>query len=100
MVHTLRDINVRYFVVTYYLKSDGQYDEAVSVENTLSKVKERMANVVLDFKENKVIKARLEQPIERNWTLIRDYYNKIYPSIIGELEKQFPPASGASTEKS
>lgn len=91
---------MRYFVVTYYLKADGQYDEAVQVVSTLGKVISRTANVILDFKEKEVIKARMEQPIERDWNIIRDYYNKIYTQIIGELEKQFPPASGASTEKS
>jgi len=100
MVHTLRDIHVRYFVVTYYLKQDGQYDEAVQVVSSLGKVISRTANVILDFKKQEVVKARMEQPIERDWTLIRDYYSKIYTQIIGELEKQFPPASGASTEKS
>ena len=98
MVHTLRDIDVRYFVVTYYLKADGQYDEAVQVVSTLGNVIKRTANVILDFKEQEVVKARLEQPIERDWNVIRDYYNKIYSSIIGELEKQYPPAAGASTE--
>ena len=100
MVHTLWDIHVRYFVVTYYLKQDGQYDEAVQVVSSLGKVISRTANVILDFKEREVIKARMEQPIERDWTLIRDYYNKIYTQIISELEKNYPPASDASTEKS
>jgi hypothetical protein len=100
MVHTLWDIHVRYFVVTYYLKQDGQYDEAVQVVSSLGKVISRSANVILDFKEQEVVKARMEQPIERDWTLIRDYYNKIYSQIISELEKTYPPANDASTEKS
>ena len=98
MVHTLRDINVRYFVVTYYLKADGQYDEAVQVVSTLGKVISRTANVILDFKEREVIKARLEQPIERDWNIIRDYYNKIYTQIIDSLEKSYPPENDAPNE--
>jgi len=91
---------MRYFVVTYYLKSDGQHDEAVQVVSNVGKVMSRSANVILDFKERKVLKARMEQPIERDWTLIRDYYNKIYHQIISELEKTYSPANDASTEKS
>jgi glycerophosphoryl diester phosphodiesterase len=98
MVHTLRDIHVRYFVVTYYLKQDGQYDEAVNVTTNLSKTAERTANVILDFKERKVVKARMEQPIERNWDLIKDYYGKIYTQIIESLEKSYPPGNDAPNE--
>ena len=87
---------MRYFVVTYYLKQDGQYDEAVQVVSSLGKVISRTANVILDFKEQEVIKARMEQPIERDWTLIRDYYNKIYSQIISELEKQYDTTSSDS----
>ena len=88
-MHTIRGIHVRYFVVTYYLKADGKHDEAVNVTTRISKTVERTANVILDFKERKVIKARMEQPIERNWDLIKDYYGKIYTQIISELEKQY-----------
>ena len=97
MVHTLRDIHVRYFVVTYYLKQDGQYDEAVQVVSSLGKVISRTANVILDFKKQEVVKARMEQPIERDWKLIKDYYSKIYTQIISELEKQYDTTSSDST---
>ena len=89
-MHTLRNIHVRYFVVTYYLKADGQYDEVIQTVTTIGKTLQRTANVILDFKKREVVKARLEQPIERDWNIIRDYYNKIYGQIIGELEKTYP----------
>jgi len=89
---------MRYFVVTYYLKQDGQYDEAVQVVSSLGKVISRTANVILDFKEREVIKARMEQPIERDWDLIKDYYGKIYTQIIDSLEKSYPPENDASNE--
>ena len=98
MVHSLWDINVRYFVVTYYLKQDGQYDEAVQVVSSLGKVISRTANVILDFKEREVVKARMEQPIERDWDLIKDYYGKIYTQIIDSLEKSYPPENDAPNE--
>jgi len=74
-------------VVTYYMKADGKHDESVSVATKISKTVERTANVILDFQERKVIKARMEQPIERNWDLIRNYYYNIYSQIINSLEK-------------
>jgi len=89
---------MRYFVVTYYLKADGRHDEAVQTVTSLGKVLERSANVILDFKERRVIKARLEQPIEKNWDLIRDYYHKLYGQIIDSLEKSYPPENDAPNE--
>ena len=89
---------MRYFIVTYYMKADGKHDEAVNVTTRLSKTVERTANVILDFKERKVIKARMEQPIERDWNIIRDYYNKIYTQIIDSLEKSYPPENDAPNE--
>jgi len=87
---------MRYFIVTYYMKADGKHDEAVNVTTRLSKTVERTANVILDFKERKVIKARMEQPIERDWLLIKSYYEKIYQAIIQTLEKEYPPEPDAS----
>ena len=89
---------MRYFVVTYYLKADGQYDEAVQVVSNLGKVIPRTANVILDFKTKEVVKSRMEQPIERNWTTIRDYYDKIYGQIIATLEREYSPELDASKD--
>jgi hypothetical protein len=87
-VHTIWDIHVRYFVVTYIKKADGQYDESVQlVEEHLTNKINVTASIILDFKETKVLKARLEEPIERNWHLIRNYFYQIYPSIIDQIEK-------------
>ena len=80
------------------MKADGKHDEAVNVTTRLSKTVERTANVILDFQERKVIKARMEQPIERNWDLIKDYYGKIYTQIIDSLEKSYPPENDAPNE--
>ena len=98
MVHALRDIHVRYFVVTYYLKADGQYDEVIQTVTTLGKTLQRTANVILDFEKREVVKARLEQPIERDWSRIRDYYHKLYAQIIESLEKSYPPGNDAPNE--
>jgi len=84
---------MRYFIVTYISKPDGKYDEVIKVAEKLTTKMVRSANIILDFKNRTVEKARLETPIQRDFTLIRDYFDKIYTQIIGELEKNYPQPS-------
>lgn len=87
---------MRYFVVTYIQKPDGRLDEQIEVAAKLSNRHVRTANVILDFKTQTVEKARLEQPIERNWFVIKGYYENIYKDIITTLEREYSPESDAS----
>ena len=89
---------MRYFVVTYYLKADGQYDEVVQTVTTVGKTLQRTANVIMNFEKREVVKARLEQPIERDWSRIRDYYHKLYAQIIDSLEDTTSPGNDAPNE--
>lgn len=78
---------MRYFVVTYVLKPDGKFDEQVQVlEKNLTNKVNVTANVILDFKERKVVKARLNEAIDRNWDLLRNYFHQVYPQVIEQLE--------------
>jgi hypothetical protein len=78
---------MRYFVVTYIQKPDGQYDEQVQVlERNLTNKVNVTANVILDFKEKKVVKARLAEAIDRDWDLLRNYFHQVYPQVIEQLE--------------
>lgn len=87
MVHIIRGIHVRYFVVTYIQKPDGKFDESVQVvEKNLTNKINVTANVILDFKESKVIKARLNESIPRDWNLLRNYFHQVYPQVIEQLE--------------
>jgi len=86
-VCSLWGIHVRYFVVTYIQKPDGQYDEQVQVlERNLTNKVNVTANVILDFKERTVVKARLNESIPRDWDLLRNYFHQVYPQVIEQLE--------------
>ena len=90
---------MRYFVVTYIQKADGKWDESVQiVDKSLTNKLNVSANVILDFKKNVVVKARLEQALVRDFDLIRDYFYKIYPKVIDELEQKNKKEDTASTE--
>ena len=47
---------MRYLVLTYYTKPDGKVDEAMSVTKSLKTRDLQMANVILDFRDLKVVK--------------------------------------------
>ena len=45
-------------------------------------------NVILDFKEKKVVKSVIQgQSMNLTWDALIEYYNKVYPDQIAELQK-------------
>lgn len=82
---------MRYFVVTYARKPNGQHDEAVSVEAKIRNSVRDMATVILDYKDRKVIKMRLpeDQVAAKDFEKIHEYYNKHYETVIKGLEDKF-----------
>lgn len=90
---------MRYFVVTYIQKADGKFDESVQVvEKNLTNKINVTASVILDFKERKVIKARLNEAIPRDWELLRNYYHSVYGLVIDQLEKAWPQEEQVSED--
>jgi hypothetical protein len=44
-------------------------------------------NLVLDYEEQKVLKCVVEgKVVPTDWNRLNDYYRKIYPEIINQLE--------------
>jgi hypothetical protein len=79
---------MRYFLITYYRKPNGQIDESAEVSKNI-KVKDiQMCNVILDFKERKVEKCVIEgNRVDTDWGRLHAYYKEVYPNIIEQLEK-------------
>jgi hypothetical protein len=75
-------------LITYVTKSSGQIDEQVQV---VASVKERditTCNIILDFQKKVVDTAHVDgTQIPKDWDKIVDYYKKIYPDVIDDLEK-------------
>ena len=80
---------MRYFIATYSTKPDGTYDEAVKVDNKLKKNDLATANVIMDFKDRKVLKLRLEDGTvgDKNWDRVWLYYHQHYKTMIEDLGK-------------
>ena len=77
---------MRYLVITYYKKANGQTDEAMSVSKNLKTQDLQMANVILDFKKLEVVKAGMGGVnVPKNFDNIVQYYIQHYEQIITRL---------------
>jgi len=81
---------MRYLVIMYIKKPDGQVDEATTVTKSLKSKDLSMGSVILDFKEKKIVKASFSGTLaEKRWDKIRDFYYEFYPKYIDLLEAAY-----------
>ena len=77
---------MRYLLLTYYTKPNGQIDEALTVANKIKTRDHQIVNVILDFKELKVVKASMNNTtVPKDWNRIVGYYYPFYPAIMERL---------------
>jgi hypothetical protein len=69
-------------MLTYYTKPNGKIDESMIVTTKVRTKDWQIANVILDFKELKVIKASVrDNAIPKDWDRIVGYYYPFYTNI-------------------
>jgi len=77
---------VRYLIITYYRKANGQIDESTAVARNLKIRDHQTASVILDFKKLAVVKAQLNgESAPKDFTRIAEYYMQHYENIIRRL---------------
>ena len=77
---------MRYMVLTYYMKANGQTDEAIAVTKNLKVRDIQMANVILDFKKLEVVKCSMGGvQVPKDFHKIVEYYMQHYENIIKRL---------------
>ena len=77
---------MRYLVLTYYMKANGQTDEAMAVSKNLKTRDIQTASVILDFKKLEVVKCSMGGvQVPRNFHKIVEYYMQHYENIIKRL---------------
>jgi hypothetical protein len=77
---------MRYLLITYYKKPNGQIDETTAVSRNLKKRDIQTCSVVLDFKTLSVVKCSMDgQVVPRDWDRIVSYYHQHYANIIERL---------------
>lgn len=79
---------MRYLLITFFRKPGGQIDEQVSVSKRVRPSDDQMCNVILDYASKKVQKCVIEgKVVETSWDKMNEYYKKIYPNLVDQLEK-------------
>jgi len=79
---------MRYFLATYIRKPNGKIDEHVEISKNLKDSDIQTCNIILDFKEKKVVKSVIQgQAVPTTWEAMLEHYRLVYPDYIDELEK-------------
>ena len=77
---------MRYLILTYYKKPDGKIDESMTVAKKIKLRDIQTSNVILDFKELKVVQASMSGVnVPRDFNRIVEYYMQHYESTIKRL---------------
>jgi hypothetical protein len=77
---------MRYLLLTYYTKPSGQIDEVMTVTRRLKTRDWQTANVILDFKDCKVLTASVQgMSATRDWDTVVGYYYKHYAATIERM---------------
>lgn len=77
---------MRYLILTYYRKPTGQIDEVMAVSKNLKRRDLQTANVILDFRDQKVVLASMDgKSVPKDWDRVVSYYYQFYASTIERL---------------
>jgi hypothetical protein len=77
---------MRYLLLTYITKPSGQIDEVMTLSKKIRTKDWQMCNVILDFKDQKVLLASVNGlTATKDWDTIVSYYYKHYAATIERL---------------
>lgn len=74
-------------LITFLRKPGGKIDEQVGFAKRIRSVDQQTCNVILDFKEKKVVKCVIEGKVtSTSFERMHQYYKEIYPQLVEQLE--------------
>ena len=80
---------MRYFLVTYVKKPNGQIDEQVALSRNVKPKDIQTCNVIMDYKNRKIDKCVIDGMVQnREFDKLHEYYKAYYPNVIGQLEDE------------
>lgn len=80
---------MRYLIIKYYKKPNGQIDEEVQISKKVRMSDLQSASIILDFKTLSVSKSSLDGvQVPRDWDRVLGYYYQYYKSTIERLLKE------------
>lgn len=91
---------MRYLLITFFRKAGGQIDEQARFVKRVRTSDYTMSNVILDYGLRKVEKCVVEgKKLEKSFEDLDEYYKKIYPNMIAQLEKEGPAMAKQREQK-
>ena len=79
---------MRYLLIVFVRKPNGQIDEQVSISKRVRTSDLQSCNVILDFGKKKVQKCVIEgKVVDTDWYKLIEYYKRVYPALVDQLEK-------------
>ena len=82
---------MRYLLIQFIRKPNGQIDEHVKVAKKIKKSDQSTKKVRLDFGTRSVVKCVIEGGNhDTTFDQMCSYYKRIYPALIKQLEKEAP----------
>lgn len=82
---------MRYFLVTFYRQPGGQINEEVRASKRVKPTDYSTCNIIIDYGTKQVLKSVIEgKKHETDYERMTDYYKKVYPKLIEQLEKEGP----------
>jgi non-homologous end joining protein Ku len=83
-----KGIFMRYLLITYLRQARGQIDEQVGFSKKVKPADLQTCNVIIDYKERKIVKCVIESKIhDTDFDKLNDYYRQVYPELIAQLER-------------
>lgn len=80
---------MRYLLISFFRRKGGQIDEMVKVSKRIQESDISTSNVIIDYADKKVEKCVIEgKNIETDFDKMHQYYKKVYPNLIDQLEKE------------
>lgn len=80
---------MRYFIVTYAQQANGKYNEHVKLDDKIRKRDQVQATLILDYKDRKILKCRVDAGIDKDFDKISNFYKGHYAQAINGLEAKF-----------
>ena len=78
-------------MIQFIRKPGGQIDELVNVSRKIKNSDITTKNVILDYAEKKVEKCVIEgNNHDTSFEKMNEYYKRVYPTLIEQLEKEAP----------
>jgi hypothetical protein len=79
---------MRYLNITYLRQPGGQIDEQVGFTKSLKQNDIQTCNVIMDYRDRKVVKCVIEgKVVPTTFEGLDGYYRDVYPSLIEQLER-------------